>query len=315
MKSLNFDRIVAHDLRKAYDMGKRLDMPPLSYAEHFWGTYDTCSKVRLKSFVSDMDFCGLHEAMSQLIEYATFLEYVEDSGSELEKSMEAMTLLISKQVRMIVEHSDWQDWMNRVAGEALYDWNGAQWLLMGGHYYGGYHRSANKSQPPGDNEHHWKRRRTDDGWENMYTGAIVKGDKPVRGKLTWKSLSPLDLCTMSQSILLNLHSASFCLYLGHEKHLLEKIVTDVGALRQRLDAKYDAYFGTFNRPPNAAAMLCEWTKGKLNDEAEFEPLCPAKYECVAQIPMPKRLSDPKHWGHLAWMFCSFMDALAAKPKV
>jgi GTPase SAR1 family protein len=319
MKSHDFDRIVAHELKKAHDLCKRLDLPELKYAEHFWGIYDNCSAVRFNAYSLDMDLCGLHEAMIQLIEYAKFLETVADRGSELEKALDAMTLLISKQVRWIVQYSDCLVWLHRVRNLCLYDYDGTNctWINTSNqmHDYQ-HHYNRGKSCPPVDNEHHWKRRSTDSGWENIYTGAVVEGDiKPHRGKLTWDSLSPLDICTMSQSILLNSYSGSFCFYVGHEKCLLEKIVSDFGSMIHRLESKYDTHFGASQRPANATAILCEWTMGKFNDKDEFEPLCPAKYECVAQIKMPKRLSDPKHWGHLAWMFCQFMDSLAAKPKV
>jgi GTPase SAR1 family protein len=320
MKSHDFDRIIAHELGKAHDMCKRLDMPPLKYAQHFWGIYDNCSAVRFQAYSSDMDLNGLHEAMLQLIEYAKFLESAADRGSELEKALDAMTSLISKQVRWIVQHSDCQVWLNRVRNLLLYDWNGASWYIIdpsNQYQYHHQHQFKNgKSYPPGDNEHHWKRKSTDDGWENVYTGAVIDGEnKPHRGKLTWASLSPLDFCTMSQSILLNSCSASFCFYVGPEKRLLEKIVSDFGSLLHRLESKYDTHFGACTRPANAKAILCEWTEGKFNDQDEFEPECPAKYECVAQIAMPKRLSDLKHWGHLAWMFCTFMDSLAMQPSV
>lgn len=46
-----------------------------------------------------------------------------------------------------------------------------------------------------------------------------------------------------------------------------------------------------------------------NDTGDFTPLHPDEYKKVAHVKMPRRLSDPNHWGHLAWKFCEFMDAL------
>jgi GTPase SAR1 family protein len=305
LKSLNFDSIVAHELRNSFDMRARLGLPQLNYAIHFWGVYDRCSTGLIQEYASDLELGGLHEAMLQLIEYATFLEYVEDSGSELAKAMNTITSLILKQVQQIVHFSALEYCWRRMA-EPFFDWNGTEWVGGDEKYEG------DKDDPPHDyTEHHWKRRRTDDGWENVYSGAVVQGDKPVRGKVQWCGLSPLDFCTISKAILLNSPRESFRAHFGQEIGLLEKIVKDFDVLMQSLEAND----GTCTRPAKATAVLYEWTKGTRNEHGEFEPLYPGKYEYVVQIETPQCLSDPKHWGHLAFMNCNFVDALAVKPKV
>jgi hypothetical protein len=41
----------------------------------------------------------------------------------------------------------------------------------------------------------------------------------------------------------------------------------------------------------------------------FKPNDETKYGLVMQIETPEKLSNPEHWGHLAWKFCQFMDKM------
>jgi hypothetical protein len=47
--------------------------------------------------------------------------------------------------------------------------------------------------------------------------------------------------------------------------------------------------------------------GTYNAKCEFVPTHPDKYKLLVHTEMPARISDPNHWGFLAWQFCAFMD--------
>jgi hypothetical protein len=47
--------------------------------------------------------------------------------------------------------------------------------------------------------------------------------------------------------------------------------------------------------------------GTYDDDGEFVPTNVDKYKIFVHFKMPKYLSDPSHWGHLAWLFCAFME--------
>lgn len=111
----------------------------------------------------------------------------------------------------------------------------------------------------------------------------------------WDNLTPLDVRTIANSILLPSSHTLFCEYFGREKVALE------GILREYSDAR---------NTDNAREWFYTPTHGVSYDRATgaFLPEDPDKYRKVAQIEMPRRLSDPRHWGYLAWQFCAFLDA-------
>jgi hypothetical protein len=128
-------------------------------------------------------------------------------------------------------------------------------------------------------------------------------------KIMWDNLTPIDLCTISESILLLAYSRTFCLYFGREKALLERSVSQFNYWIAYLDTANLA--GTLEDTllmRRAHTLLVKALQGSHNDKGEFVPKYPHQYKLVVHVEMPRRLSDPSHWGHLAWQFCEFMDA-------
>jgi hypothetical protein len=136
----------------------------------------------------------------------------------------------------------------------------------------------------------------------------------------WTSLTPKDFCAISESILLLSYSRMFCSYFGREKVLLERIVSQYNDLVHYLDNTY-AHLGKGCKANlkgksrqdtllmrRAHTLLVKALQGSHNDKGEFVPKYPHQYKMVVHVEMPRRLSDPSHWGHLAWQFCEFMDA-------
>jgi hypothetical protein len=170
------------------------------------------------------------------------------------------------------------------------------------------------TKPPRDNPHHWVL--SDGRWHNRFTKEIVDGDhNPASGKVTWSNLTPRDMYTISQSILLLSYSRSFCESFGAEKSSLEQLVHGYNDLIQRLNAKRNTFFRQFqhgtpepSQLTNARDMLCTYLEDVICDDGTVVPKFPDKYDLISQVKMPRRLSDPNHWGHLAWQFCNYVDS-------
>jgi hypothetical protein len=153
------------------------------------------------------------------------------------------------------------------------------------------------------------------------TGYAVPDAKIKFGStLTWAKLTPKDFCAISESILLLSYSRMFCTYFGREKVLLERIVSKYNDLVNYLDDTYKHLGkgcqanlkGESSQDTlllrRAHTLLVKALQGSHNDKGEFVPKYPDQYKVVVHVEMPRRLSDPTHWGHLAWQFCEFMDA-------
>lgn len=133
--------------------------------------------------------------------------------------------------------------------------------------------------------------------------------------MTWGRLSPLDFCTIANSILLLSYNKHFCKVFGPEKVRLESIVHEFNDLKSRVSKRLDNERVLSGQERTAHAWFCDYTQGTYDAlTGEFVAKYPEKYEMVAQIEMPNSLSDPTHWGHLAWLFCEFMDSLDNDPK-
>jgi hypothetical protein len=174
-------------------------------------------------------------------------------------------------------------------------------------------KHQNMQLPPVNNAHHWKRCQL--GWENKYTNTIVAQKyNPVAGKVTWKTLTPRDFCTINESILLLSYSRSFCEYFGREKVLLERNLHAYNDVVRRVSGigllENDQARTLLGRRTHT--MLQKALMGTFHDDGTFVPDYPDKFQFVAQVKMPSCLSDPDHWGHLIWMFCEFMDSLDRK---
>lgn len=65
----------------------------------------------------------------------------------------------------------------------------------------------------------------------------------IEGQLMWDKLSPYDINTIANSILLLSYNKTFCEFFGREKLLLEGIVHEFNSMKERLDeAKYNPVF-------------------------------------------------------------------------
>jgi hypothetical protein len=200
--------------------------------------------------------------------------------------------LLHPDAKALVE-SDW----------AIY-WDGTRESSDGEHSDLGV-RFEDVTKPPKDCPHHWVRFGSN-RWFNLFTKGLVKGEhNPASGITTWETLTPHDHRTISESILLLCYSKTFCAHFGREKAWLEKIVQEYFALVSVFGGTAEDKNG---RNTALRKVLQKYLQGSVNRNGNFAPKCPFKYGLVAQIQKPTCLSDPNHWGNLAWQMCEVIDA-------
>jgi small GTP-binding protein len=328
VKGLNFEKVVAEELKKVYNIHKVLGLPVEDCKCYFWNVYTVCSTKCMDDFKVHMDLQSLHGAMLQLVAYAGFLQgvYLLDAEvGEHSKIALAMWKLVSHQISCVVNFAESSEWSKKQgsAGEPIYDWNVSQqrWeeVFFSSRHYSHYsHFESNSAYGPKkgqatkmplkDSPHHWMR--TEKGWKHVSTGRTTTGEyNPVSGKPVWDTLSPFDFCTMCESILVLSSSKLFCTVFGRQKVSLERVVTTYHCTTNYLDKRRNEHgYETSDDDNRLRMMLCEWTKGTYTGDYKFEPKYPDKYQIVAHVEMPEMLSDPNHWGHLAWQLCEFIDS-------
>jgi hypothetical protein len=95
-----------------------------------------------------------------------------------------------------------------------------------------------------------------------------------------------------RSLLLLAYNKQFCEHFGQEIVMLERTICHGNAAKALKNS------GTVD----------QYISGSYSNGV-FKPDDETKYGLVMQIEMPKELSDPEHWGHLAWKFCEFMEKM------
>lgn len=127
-------------------------------------------------------------------------------------------------------------------------------------------------------------------------------------------LSPHDWFTIIHSLLLVSYSKHVCERFGQEIIRLEEIAL-TGQSVKILRANHDlgckhSSEGSLSACSNcrsAATKSFEYLKGTYKNGV-FTPKDETKYSLARQIEMPKKLSDPNHWGHVVWKYCEFMES-------
>ena len=64
-------------------------------------------------------------------------------------------------------------------------------------------------------------------------------------------------------------------------------------------------------PLIAFRKYLQYERGTYDDNGVFTPANKGEYKRVLHIKVPASPSDPLHWGHLAWLFCEYMESFEA----
>lgn len=150
------------------------------------------------------------------------------------------------------------------------------------------------------------------------------GHTPKSPPLQWADLSPLDWQSICSSFLLLSYSKAFCSTFGREKMLVEilKDSLSVSSMHCTSCKRWEARGNHvhYNRPiplnvyshccscRQPFADPCDSFSFTIDSNSELCPIDKNLFSDAFTQPLPTTISDPKHWGHLAWLYCEVMDA-------
>jgi len=270
---------IVENLSDIYNKCKVLGKPTVVLKERFWVLFSECHKDAIKSFCMDpRNFTALHKPMVELMEYSRNLQKkVQDSA----KISVAMKNIIKGQCNVLLEkEASWKHPSNPPSNET---W---QWQVSTKNWYNSATGETNTNSavhPGGDRPEHWRWDIYTQRWCHTMTGyskigsvaqnpAIFVFGNAMKKSSAWEYMSPRDWSTAISSILLMKHNKHFCENFGQQIADLEWLVHSPGE------------FNSIKRVHNKSPSISD-----------------------INITVPDSPSDPKHWGHLVWMFCEYMD--------
>jgi hypothetical protein len=308
----SFDDTTVTVISKIKCISERLGIASdMTFNDHFWNTYKNYVAAAVETYKLSTDHKVFHVAMSQLIAYDTELGHAVSRETEHRKIVDEMIFLVRLQLTQLLAFAE--PWQKRYSErknemkEYVYQKDG-QWKRM---FTVERPSSSSFTQydyrdhatPHKDQAQHWKRVGVD-SWKNMYTEEVKKSMcNPVTNKEDWYDLSMRDFEIAFESALLASSCKPFSLYLGREKIRMESL------LRQ-----FDSLRASYNNDPksinDAYRYMFECIAGTYNNYGKFVPADMDRYVAFVRFKMPDQISEPEHWGHLAWMFCEYMEKLS-----
>ena len=147
---------------------------------------------------------------------------------------------------------------------------------------------------------------------------------PKSPPLQWSDLSPLDWHSICTSFLLLSYSKTFCSTFGREKMLMEIVKDSLSVSLLKCTYCCDTFTwesrdeygnlrssgtsysrcGKCGRQTSKPINIMSFT---IDSQSELRPTNKNLFSNAFTQPPPTMLSDPKHWGHLAWMYCEVVD--------
>ena len=312
-----------------FDRSKALGKDTSSLVPKFWALYeDLKAEALAKLEFNPLSVAALDEPMKELIKYAQNLQnkliqchpsVAVDENEQ--KIIEAMKDLIKHQVALIIGKAG--EWKPQSLDRAPPDRHPNQWTwnkkMRQWHndYCGTYYSCPKNTHPADLLESSWAYDRASQKWKSKYSNKKMEGAanenpatkcRPFPGLSDWDGMSPKDWSTIVSSIMMFSHHKAFCEAFGQEI----------------VDLEWNKTHGNFLKPPNycfnckGTSCCCNKLLQAYHDYAEgtyingvFTPNNKAKYDRAVQIKVPDSPSDPSHWGHLAWLFCEYMQSVEA----
>jgi hypothetical protein len=127
----------------------------------------------------------------------------------------------------------------------------------------------------------------------------------------WEDLTPYDWKMLCSSFLLMSYSKTFCNSFGREKALVENYANTIVVVTSYCGLDLDQYFSQGPaRDPSKVLNLDSDRVFPFETKDETSEQWPANHSLfpVFRLPVPATLTDPRHWGHLAWMYCEFVES-------
>lgn len=127
--------------------------------------------------------------------------------------------------------------------------------------------------------------------EMSWTPRNLRNQSGVDPSLTkWSDMAPRDWSTIVSSVLL----------LSRNEHFYTRFGQEVA------DLEWLGRMGQFSNL-QIAQQYRQYEKGQYVN-GEFVPNNPHLYARAVHLKVPATIEDKNHWGHLAWLFCKFMDS-------
>ena len=324
-------QLFTDQLIAVFDRSKALGKDTSSLAPKFWALYKDLKAHVISNLKSNpMQVDALDAPMKELIKYSTELQnkliQCHPSIAEDENKGEitqAMKELINHQIAVVVENANGWKPMDIVATRdsccsypQSWTWHGnGRWRNVNTNQY---HYSTQDEHPEERYESAWVYNDAAKTWKNRYSNKEVGGaenenpaSKPVPLS-SWTGMSPKDWTTIVGSILL----------LSRHKAFYEAFGQDI------IDLEWMARYANFSKPLDfcftcknnkcTSSSHCKplstyynFEKGQYDADGVFLPEDKTKYNRAVQIKVPDSPSDPSHWGHLAWLFCEYMESVEA----
>jgi GTPase SAR1 family protein len=121
---------------------------------------------------------------------------------------------------------------------------------------------------------------------------------------SWKDLSRLEWTMIWRSILLLSYDKYFCQVFGQEKISMESLAQSANA----------AWINKTSSSDQCLVLLQSLDNGKPAPGKNPNHPVFVSNKDSGHIDVPESLSDPTHFGHLAWKFCEFMASLEEKKE-
>jgi hypothetical protein len=296
-------------IRKILSSTEQIGVEAPPYKIHFWTLYKKYTKESIEAYKSNMGF-QFYLPMKQLIEFDAVLSENGASISDHQSVVNEMILLVRAQINELLIHaSAWSfgtsekytRYDSALLNSQYYHNGSRKWKYINKHYspcgpYGACENNT-KANPPYDSAFHWYYEGSG-LWRNKYTNITKETvNNPVSGKSVWYDLSLADFKIVFDSILLMSYHKAFCLNFGPEKVRMDSIVR-----------RYESLLMCFCLSNSGCSNLIAAMAGTYNDVGQFVPNNKDLYDMFVRFKMPDQISDARHWGHLVWLFCNFMDS-------
>ncbi|GAX16055.1 hypothetical protein FisN_20Hu270 [Fistulifera solaris] len=273
LKNLSPKEGLANQFRAAYEKSKAVGMQFANLSDHFWTTYNELEKQVMSDVKGPTTIGLLSEAMTEL---KCFHNLANQASWEEDqnKALERMRGLIRRPLLLVFEKAS---------------------------------ECTNK----------------------MASGAYLPKSPPHE----WSDLSPLDWHTICNSFLLLSYNKTFCCTFGFEKNLVEIIKDSLSIsslscafccesltweARNKYgncgNSNYGSDYRSHNRCDscgNQASQPGSIFAFTLDNKSELCAVNKNLYMHAFTLATPTSFSDPKHCGHLAWVYCEVIDSLHA----
>lgn len=271
LKQISHQESIVNQIKSVYEKAQAIGTPVADLPHHFWRTYKRLEESAYEVLYHDVEPVALKEPFSELVGYYEFVKSCK--WMEQEKIVKhRMKNLLRKQLSHIIEKSN--------------EWDLEKWF-----------RKAYSEE---------------EGQQLEWVSLEEK---------CWENLSPLDWITLLSSVCLVSNDRFFIETLGVQKIAIDKTLM---LFTLKFDeSKDNLHFGTFcseckkRRQGNSSLGRVQCHPCQIEKCCNYKHNAfvaaqrdPKKRKLITSLEMPDSITDPYHWGHLAWEYINFQHKIA-----